>query len=74
MCREIDSTACGEIDNLRVSGVGMRMPPVDGRSRIPLSGITLGLSSGDQFIGLAIVWIAITVINVAYGLGSRPHR
>jgi hypothetical protein len=41
---------------------------------VPLSGITLGLSSGDQLIGLAIVWIAIAVINVAYALGLRPRH
>ena len=40
---------------------------------IPLSGITLGLSSGDQLTGLAIVWIAIAVINVAYALGFRSR-
>ena len=41
---------------------------------IPLSGITLGLSSGTQLTGLAIVWIAIAVINVAYGLSTRAPR
>jgi hypothetical protein len=41
---------------------------------IPLSGITLGLSGGDQLIGLAIVWIAIAVINVAYALGFRTRH
>jgi hypothetical protein len=41
---------------------------------VPLSGITLGLSSGDQLIGLAIVWIAIAVINVAYALGFRTRH
>jgi hypothetical protein len=39
---------------------------------IPLSGITLGLSSGSQLAGLAIVWIAIAVINVAYAVTLRP--
>lgn len=41
---------------------------------IPLSGITLRLSSGDQLIGLAIVWSAIAAINVAYALGSRSRH
>lgn len=41
---------------------------------IPLSGITLGLAQGDQLIGLAIVWIAIAVINVAYALSFRSSR
>jgi hypothetical protein len=42
---------------------------------IPLSGITLGLSSStDQLTGLAIVWIAIAVINVAYALGYRSRH
>jgi hypothetical protein len=41
---------------------------------IPLSGITLGLSGGDQLIGLAIVWTAIAVINVAYALGFRSRH
>ncbi len=41
---------------------------------IPLSGITLGLSTGTQLTGLAIVWIAIAVINVAYGLSTRAPR
>ena len=41
---------------------------------IPLSGITLGLSSGAQLAGLAVVWIAIAVINVAYALTSRSPR
>jgi len=41
---------------------------------IPLCGITLGLASGDQLIGLAIVWIALVVINVAYALGFRSRQ
>jgi len=41
---------------------------------IPLSGITLGLASGDQLIGLAVVWIAIAVINVAYAVGYRSRH
>lgn len=41
---------------------------------IPLSGIMLGLSSGSQLTGLAIVWLAIAVINVAYALGYRTRR
>jgi hypothetical protein len=41
---------------------------------IPLSGITLGLAGGDKLIGLAIVWIAIAVINVAYALGLRSRH
>jgi len=42
---------------------------------IPLSGIALGLSSGAQLTGLAIIWIAIAVINVAYAVAfSRPPR
>ena len=41
---------------------------------VPLSGICLGLASGDQLIGLAIVWIAIAVINVAYALSFRSSR
>lgn len=41
---------------------------------VPLSGISLGLSSGDQLIGLAIVWIAIAVINVTYALGFRTRH
>jgi hypothetical protein len=41
---------------------------------VPLSGICLGLASGDQLIGLAIVWLAIAVINVAYALSFRSSR
>ena len=41
---------------------------------IPLSGITLGLHNGQQLGGLAIVWIAIAVINVAYALTLRSPR
>ena len=41
---------------------------------VPLSGITLGLGSGQQLTGLAIIWIAIAVINVAYGLSTRSAR
>jgi AcrR family transcriptional regulator len=38
---------------------------------IPLSGIALGLGSGAQLSGLAIIWVAIAVINVAYALAMR---
>ena len=41
---------------------------------IPLSGIALGLSTGSQLDGLAIIWIAIAVINVAYALSLRSPR
>jgi hypothetical protein len=41
---------------------------------VPLSGICLGLASSDQLIGLAIVWLAIAVINVAYALSFRSSR
>ena len=41
---------------------------------IPLSAITLGLSSDNQLSALAIIWIAIAVINVAYALGVRSPR
>jgi hypothetical protein len=41
---------------------------------IPLSGIALGLSNGSQLNGLAIIWVALAVINVAYALGFRSRR
>jgi hypothetical protein len=41
---------------------------------IPLSGIALGLGSSNQLAGLALIWIAIAVINVAYALGFRSRR
>jgi len=41
---------------------------------IPLSAITLGLNSENQLSALAIIWIAIAVINVAYALSSRLTR
>lgn len=41
---------------------------------VPLSGIMLGLNSSDQLIGLAIIWIAIAVINVAYALSFHSSR
>jgi len=41
---------------------------------IPLSGIALGLSSGSQLSGLAIIWLALAVINVAYALGFRSRH
>ena len=41
---------------------------------IPLSGIALGTSPGAQLTALAIIWVAIAVINVAYALASRPPR
>ena len=41
---------------------------------IPLSGIALGLGAREQLNGLAIIWVAIAVINVAYALSSRPPR
>jgi hypothetical protein len=53
---------------------GLALPITSIALGIPLSGITLGLANGDQLLGLAIVWIAIAVINVAYALGSRPRR
>lgn len=52
----------------------MALPIVSIALGIPLSGISLGLASGDQIIGLAIVWIAIAVINVAYALGYRSRH
>ena len=43
---------------------------------IPLTAIVTSLSkSGDQLAELAIVWLAIALINVAYALGHRlPPR
>lgn len=45
---------------------------------IPLTAIVTSLSkSGDQLAELAIVWLAIAAINVAYALGHRlppPRR
>jgi hypothetical protein len=45
---------------------------------IPLTAIVTSLSkSGDQLAELAIIWLAIAVINVAYALGHRlppPRR
>jgi len=41
---------------------------------VPLSAITLGLGSGHQLDGLAIIWVAIAIINVAYALGLRSTR
>lgn len=37
---------------------------------IPLSGIALGNHAGN--LALFIIWLAITVINVAYSLHNRP--
>jgi len=37
---------------------------------IPLSGIALGNHAGD--FALLIIWLGITVINVAYALSNRP--
>jgi hypothetical protein len=51
----------------------MALPIVSIALGIPLSGISLGLANGDQIIGLAIVWIAIAVINVAYAIGYRSR-
>jgi hypothetical protein len=54
---------------------GLRALPIRSTALgIPLSGIALGLADGDQLVGLAIVCIAIAVINVAYALGSRRHH
>jgi len=42
---------------------------------IPLTAIISSLSEGAQFPELAIIWLAIAVINVAYALGHRlPPR
>jgi len=44
---------------------------------IPLTAIITAMSSGAQFAELAIVWLAIALINVAYTLGHRmppPRR
>ena len=41
---------------------------------IPLSGIALGLGSDNQLSGLAIIWLALAVINVAYALGFRSRH
>jgi acetyl-CoA carboxylase alpha subunit len=41
---------------------------------VPLSGIALGLSSANQLAGLALIWVAIAVINVAYALGFRTRH
>jgi len=42
---------------------------------IPLTAIVLSLSQSGQLAELAIVWVMIAVINVAYALGHRlPPR
>jgi len=41
---------------------------------IPLTGIAVGLGDGAQLSGLAIIWIAIAVINVAYAVALRSPR
>lgn len=41
---------------------------------VPLSAITLGLASGEQFAALALIWVAIVVINVAHALSLLSHR
>jgi hypothetical protein len=41
---------------------------------IPLSAIVVGVGPNPAgTAGLFIVWLAITVINVAYALGNRPR-
>jgi hypothetical protein len=52
----------------------LALPIVSIALGIPLSGITLGLSSSAQLTGLAVVWIAIAVINVAYALAYRSRH
>jgi hypothetical protein len=43
---------------------------------IPLTAIISSMGHGDQFAELAIIWLAIALINVAYTLGHRlpPQR
>jgi hypothetical protein len=41
---------------------------------IPLTAIISSMSHGGEFAELAIVWLAIAVINVAYALGYRTPR
>lgn len=40
---------------------------------IPLTAIITAVSKHDQLAELAIVWLVIAVINVAYTLGNRPQ-
>ena len=43
---------------------------------IPLTGIIMSLSDSGQLAELAVIWVMIAVINVAYALGHRlpPRR
>ena len=42
---------------------------------IPLTAISLSmLSANSKLTGLFLIWAAIAVINVAYGLSNRPRR
>ena len=44
---------------------------------IPLTGMILSLSHSGQLAELAVVWVMIAVINVAYAVGHRlppPQR
>jgi hypothetical protein len=38
---------------------------------IPLTGMIMSLSKSGQLAELAVVWVVIAVINVAYALGHR---
>ncbi len=79
--REIDARV-----DARVAGLYPgRKPPAERAGRgvfplaiismvmgIPLTAIVLGTARGiDGLIGLIVVWVAITVINVAYSAHSR---
>jgi hypothetical protein len=80
--REIDARV-----DARVAGqYAPRRPPAERTGRgafplaivsmvmgIPLTAIVLGQShgSGEGLIGLIVVWLALTVINVAYYMHSR---
>ncbi|HEY2505044.1 MAG TPA: hypothetical protein VGI58_00880 [Streptosporangiaceae bacterium] len=41
---------------------------------IPLTAIALAVPNSGQLTALVIIWAAIAVINVAYGLGNLSHR
>ena len=41
-----------------------------------LTAIVLGITSGSNtgLIGLLVVWLALTAINIAYAVHSRPEQ
>jgi hypothetical protein len=79
--REIDARIDSRLAAIRQDAVqpakqskSLALPIVSISLGIPLSGIALGLGSGAQLSGLAVIWIALAVINVAYALGFRSRH